>query len=127
MKVYKGKQVQPHSFLTSALDGGKWSTSSPGRFTPEERQLYTLNRTEPVWTFWRREKFLAPTGIRTPKHPVPLLIAVVKVECVYYEVGTEMLNFRNIVMFSMLQSVHEMSISALVNIAENRNAVRRLV
>jgi hypothetical protein len=24
-------------FLTSALDGGEWSASRPGRFTPEER------------------------------------------------------------------------------------------
>jgi hypothetical protein len=25
------------SFLSSALDGGKWSASRPGRFTPRER------------------------------------------------------------------------------------------
>jgi len=25
-----------NSFLTSALDGGKWPVSRPGRFTPEE-------------------------------------------------------------------------------------------
>jgi hypothetical protein len=34
-----------------------------------------------------------------------------------------MLNIRNIVMSSMLQSVHELSISDLVNIVENRDAV----
>jgi hypothetical protein len=28
--------VQRHAFLTSALDGGQWSASRPGRFTPEE-------------------------------------------------------------------------------------------
>jgi len=27
--------------LTSALDGGEWSASPPGRFTPRERALYT--------------------------------------------------------------------------------------
>jgi hypothetical protein len=27
--------------LTSALDGGEWSTSRPGRFTPRERALST--------------------------------------------------------------------------------------
>jgi hypothetical protein len=26
-----------HAFLTSALDGGEWSASQPGRFTPRER------------------------------------------------------------------------------------------
>jgi hypothetical protein len=30
-------EVYPHAFLTSALDGGEWSTSCPGRFTPRER------------------------------------------------------------------------------------------
>jgi hypothetical protein len=28
-------------FLTSALDGGEWSTSRPGRFTPSERNPST--------------------------------------------------------------------------------------
>jgi hypothetical protein len=30
-------EVQLHAFLTSALDGGEWSTSRPDRFTPGER------------------------------------------------------------------------------------------
>jgi hypothetical protein len=34
MKAYGGVDVQIHIFLTSALVGGKWSTSRPGRFTP---------------------------------------------------------------------------------------------
>jgi len=29
--------VQLHALLTSALDGGEWSASHPGRFTPRER------------------------------------------------------------------------------------------
>jgi hypothetical protein len=29
--------VQLHAFLTSALDGGKWSALHPGRFTPALR------------------------------------------------------------------------------------------
>jgi hypothetical protein len=29
--------VYLHAFLTSALDGGGWSASSPGRFTSRER------------------------------------------------------------------------------------------
>jgi hypothetical protein len=32
-----GVEVQIHIFLISALVGGEWSTSRPGRFTPEER------------------------------------------------------------------------------------------
>jgi hypothetical protein len=32
-----GVDVEIHIFLTSALVGGEWSASRPGRFTPEER------------------------------------------------------------------------------------------
>jgi hypothetical protein len=32
-----GVDVQIHIFLTSALIGGEWSNSRPGRFTPGER------------------------------------------------------------------------------------------
>jgi hypothetical protein len=37
MKAYEGVDVQIHIFLTSALDGGEWSASRPGSFTPGER------------------------------------------------------------------------------------------
>jgi hypothetical protein len=37
MKVYWGMEVQLHTFLTSALDGGVWSALRPGRFTPGEK------------------------------------------------------------------------------------------
>jgi hypothetical protein len=37
MKAYVGVDVQSHIFLTSALVGGEWSKSRPGRFTPGER------------------------------------------------------------------------------------------
>jgi hypothetical protein len=36
MKTYEGVDVYLHSFLTSALGGGEWSASRPGRFTPGE-------------------------------------------------------------------------------------------
>jgi hypothetical protein len=36
MKTYWGVEIQIHSFLISALDGGKWSALRPGRFTPRE-------------------------------------------------------------------------------------------
>jgi hypothetical protein len=37
MKTYGGMDVYIHIFLTSALVGGEWSTSCPGRFIPGER------------------------------------------------------------------------------------------
>jgi hypothetical protein len=36
-KAYGGIDVLIHIFLTSALVGGEWSASRPGRFTPGER------------------------------------------------------------------------------------------
>jgi hypothetical protein len=36
IKTYWGVEVKLHAFLTSALDGGEWSASQPGRFTPGE-------------------------------------------------------------------------------------------
>jgi hypothetical protein len=38
-------EVQLHSFLTSALDGGQWSTARSGSFTLEKETRYPLNRT----------------------------------------------------------------------------------
>jgi hypothetical protein len=38
MRAYWGSGViAPLIFLTSALDGGEWSASLPGHFTPRER------------------------------------------------------------------------------------------
>jgi hypothetical protein len=37
MKRIGGVEVYLHTFLTSALDGGEWSASRPGLFTPRER------------------------------------------------------------------------------------------
>jgi hypothetical protein len=37
MKAYGGLNVYTQIFLTSALVGGEWSTSRPGRFIAEER------------------------------------------------------------------------------------------
>jgi hypothetical protein len=34
MKAYWAVEVYLHAFLTSALDGGEWSASRPGCFTP---------------------------------------------------------------------------------------------
>jgi hypothetical protein len=37
MKTYGEVEVWLHALLTSALDGGEWSTSRPSCFTPKER------------------------------------------------------------------------------------------
>jgi hypothetical protein len=37
MKAYEGVDVYVHIFFTSALAGGEWSASRPGRFTPGEK------------------------------------------------------------------------------------------
>jgi hypothetical protein len=41
MKTYGGVDVWAHVSLTSALVGGEWSASRPGRFTPGKRALGT--------------------------------------------------------------------------------------
>jgi hypothetical protein len=37
IKTYGGVEVYLHAFLISALDGGEWSASHPGRYTNRER------------------------------------------------------------------------------------------
>jgi hypothetical protein len=44
MKAYWGVKVWLHAFFTSAIDGGEWSASHPGLFTPREKARYPLDR-----------------------------------------------------------------------------------
>jgi hypothetical protein len=45
MKVHWGVEIWLYAFLTSALDGGKWSPSCRGLFTPAGRRpCYPLDR-----------------------------------------------------------------------------------
>ena len=57
--------------LTSALDGGGWSTPRPGRFTSGKDPVLIVQESGwapgPVWT--GAENF-DPPGIRSPDHPV---------------------------------------------------------
>jgi hypothetical protein len=73
MKKYGGMKVYFHAHLAVALQGGEWSASRPGRFTPGER----ANGTHWIggWVGPRagldavlKEKipFLAPTGNQIP-------------------------------------------------------------
>jgi hypothetical protein len=39
MKTYGGLEVPLPAFLNSALYGGEWSASRPGRFTPPPREI----------------------------------------------------------------------------------------
>jgi hypothetical protein len=41
-KTYWGVEVWLRAFLTSALDGGEWSASRPGRFTPGKESLVLI-------------------------------------------------------------------------------------
>jgi hypothetical protein len=39
MKTYEGVEVYLHALLTLIVDGGEWSASHAGCFTPEEKAL----------------------------------------------------------------------------------------
>jgi len=56
--------------LTSALDGGGWSTPRLGRFTPGKDRVPIVQEagwaSGPVWT---GAENLAPIGIRSPDRP----------------------------------------------------------
>jgi hypothetical protein len=60
------------SYLTSALDGGEWSASRPGRALPpgKEPSVPIVQETgwapEPVWTQRLEERSSASVGDRTP-------------------------------------------------------------
>ena len=56
--------------LTSALDGGGWSTPRPGRFTPGKDPVPIVQ--EAGWapgSVWAGAENLASTGIRSPDRP----------------------------------------------------------
>jgi hypothetical protein len=57
MKAYGGVNAQIHTFLTSALDGGEWSDSLLGHFTPGKQPPVPIALLQSwlVWTLWRRE------------------------------------------------------------------------
>jgi hypothetical protein len=67
MKAYGEMDVEIHIFLTSALAGGEWSVSPPGRFTPGEMVPgRKLGGTQSRSGRRGEEKILDPTGTRIP-------------------------------------------------------------
>jgi hypothetical protein len=66
------KYGNSYSYLTSALDGGEWSASRPGRTLPPGKELpVPIGQEagwapEPVWTQRLEETFSAPVGDQTP-------------------------------------------------------------
>jgi hypothetical protein len=80
MKIYYGSGGMAPPLLTSALDGGKWSALSPGRFTPGEEAPVRIEYDaecypEPVWTLYSREKSISLAGNRNPTVQ-PVVVAI---------------------------------------------------
>jgi hypothetical protein len=75
------RRYSSYSFLTSALDGGVWSASRPGRALPpgKEPPVPIVQEAgwapEPVWTQGLEETSSAPVGDRTSiaRSPSPYL------------------------------------------------------
>jgi len=65
MKTFGWVEVSLHAFLTSALDGGKWSASCPVNESPVPTGYEAEWAPEPVWARWREEKVPAPVRNRT--------------------------------------------------------------
>jgi hypothetical protein len=68
MEALEGeRRYSSYSFLTSALDGGEWSASRPGRSLPPVSIGQEAGwAPEPVWTQRLEEKSSASVGDRTP-------------------------------------------------------------
>jgi hypothetical protein len=68
----KGGRSDSYSFLTSALDGGEWSASLPGRaLTPAKKSSVPIGyeagwASELIWAQMLEEKSFASAGDRTP-------------------------------------------------------------
>jgi hypothetical protein len=66
MKAYGGIDVYIHIFLTSALAGGEWSVSRPGRFTTRYPTNRRLGGSQSRSGRRGEQKILDRTGTQTP-------------------------------------------------------------
>jgi hypothetical protein len=62
------------SYTSTAVDGGEWSASRPGRFTQGKKSPIPIGWEaawvpEPVWMLWNKGKSVAMLGIE-PSFPV---------------------------------------------------------
>ena len=77
--VWGNRGIAP-LILISELDGGKWSTVSPERFTREKEHRYPLNRRlcgrQIRSGRFGEEKSIGPTVIRTVDHPARSLVTI---------------------------------------------------
>ena len=73
MKPYRGSRIQLHSFLTSALDGGGWSTLCPGQSTSGKNLSiqWIGSWVDPRATLndLKKRKTLVPARIQMLDHP----------------------------------------------------------
>ena len=72
-KPQRGSSYSSTLSLTSTLDGVKWSTPRPGRFTPREGHPVSILQEAgwPPGLVWTGARILDPTGIRSRYvHPV---------------------------------------------------------
>jgi len=86
METYGGVEVWLHAFLTSALDGGEWSASLPGRFAPREgapnaRWVGGWVGTGGGMDALARGGIPASAWNRTPGHRSPDVVAIVTEFC----------------------------------------------
>jgi hypothetical protein len=83
--TYGGGEVYFHTFLTSARDGGEWSVSRTGRFTPRKEDPVPTEyeagwAPESAWTRWRREKIAPRNGESNLGRPARSLVPLVPVQ-----------------------------------------------